>query len=209
MSAAELAYRWKITPSRVHQLVKEGVLSKVARGKFDLDECTWAYLEFLRAQVQGGHTRSDLDQAKLEKEQLEVRRRQIEVAKAEGELIGIDDHRVVVGKIADAFRAALLSVPGSWGPLVVGITSPAEGTEAMRTCSEELLRDMAGVADSLDLEGQASAELLPEDFPGYRALVAAGIETFVDLRALEDVRSIKGIGPKLAQRIVDHVESAA
>ena len=208
VSAAELAHRWNLTPSRIHQLVKEDVLPKISRGKFDLDECTWAYLDFLRAQIQGRFTENDLDQARLEKEQLEVRRRQIEVAKAEGELIAIADHRTVVGKVADAFRAALLSVPGSWGPQVVGIPTPAEGTEAMRVCSEGLLRDMASVADALELEGEVAADPLPEDFPGYRALVAAGVETFAQLRALGDVTRIKGIGPKLAKRIVDEMEPA-
>ena len=209
VSAAELAYRWQLTESRIHQLVKERVLPKIARGKFDPDECTWAYLGYLRAQIKGRFTENELDRAKLEKEQLEVRRRRIEVAKAEGELIAIADHRTVVGKVADAFRAALLSVPGSWGPQVVGIPTPAEGTEAMRVCSEGLLRDMASVADALELEGEAAADPLPEDFPGYRVLVAAGVETFAQLRALEDVTRIKGIGPKLAKRIVDEMEPAA
>ncbi len=177
------------------------------RGRiYDLEEVVPWYIREVRKQI--SHEESDLDRARLEKERLEVRRRQLEVAKAEGELIDIGDHRTVVGKIADAFRAALLSVPGSWGPRMVGITSPAEGTEAMRTCSEELLRDMASVADSIELEGTV-AEPLPEDFPGYRALVAAGIHTFIDLGALDDVTQVRGIGPKLAKRIVDQVEPAA
>ena len=45
------------------------------------------------------------------------------------------------------------------------------------------------------------ADRLPPEFPGLRALTAAGIETFSDLRSLEDVSEIKGIGPKLARRI--------
>ena len=199
-----------LTTRQIRNLDEVGLPSRPAkngRGRlYDLIEVVPWYIRQVRTQNRAEE--SELDQTKLEKEQLEVRRRQIEVAKAEGELIGIGDHRSVVGKIADAFRAALLSVPGSWGPRVVGITSPVEGTEAMRTCSEELLRDMAGVADSIELEGRV-AEPLPENFPGHRALVAAGIETFVDLRALEDVTQVKGIGPKLARRIVDQLESAA
>ena len=196
-----------MTPRRIQQLASEGIFPKASRGRYPVMECVQAHADILRAEAARSGS-SDLGQARLEKERLEIRRRQIEVAKAEGELIALADHRTVVGKVADAFRAALLSIPGSWGPQVVGISTPAEGTEAMRVCSEGLLRDMASVADSLELEGKVAADPLPEDFPGYRALVAAGVETFAQLRALGDVTRIKGIGPKLAKRIVDEMEPA-
>ena len=199
-----------LTTRQIRNLDEAGIPSRPAENGrtriYDLTEVVPWYIREIRKQNRSEE--SELDQAKLEKQKLEVRRRQIEVAKAEGALIDIGDHRTVVGKIADAFRAALLSVPGSWGPRVVGIASPVEGTEAMRTCSEELLRDMAGVADSIELEGSVP-EPLPEDFPGYRALVAAGVQTFVDLGALEDVTQVRGIGPKLAKRIGAHLEFAA
>ena len=45
---------------------------------------------------------------------------------------------------------------------------------------------------------------LPEDFPGRAALQAAGYTTLEALRGLtqEELAAIKGIGPKLAQRIL-------
>ena len=208
-TANQVAELLELTPRRVQQLATEGVFPKLNRGRYPLVACLRAYIRYWQDRAEGRFTENDLDQARLEKEQLEVRRRRIEVAKAEGELIAIADHRTVVGKVADAFRAALLSIPGSWGPQIVGIPTPAEGTEAMRVCSEGLLRDMASVADSLELEGEAAADPLPEDFPGYRALAAAGILTFVDLRELEDVARVRGIGPKLAKRIVDEMEPTA
>ena len=118
-----------------------------------------------------------------------------------GLVVNLDDHRSVLAKVLDATRAALLAIPGSWGPRVVGIMSPAEATETMVVCSEELLRDLAAVADELEAAGLAPADRLPPEFPGLRALTAAGIETFSDVRSLEDVSEIKGIGPKLARRI--------
>ena len=200
-----------LTTRQIRNLDEAGIPSRPAgdgRGRvYDLVEVVPWYIREVRRQSRTNE--SDLDRAKLEQAELEVRRRRIEVAKAEGELIAIADHRTVVGKVADAFRAALLSVPGSWGPQIVGIPTPAEGTEAMRVCSEGLLRDMASVADALELEGEAAADPLPEDFPGYRALVAAGVETFAQLRALGEVTRIKGIGPKLAKRIVDEMEPTA
>ena len=56
---------------------------------------------------------------------------------------------------------------------------------------------------------QGSATSLPEDFPGYNALLAAGYTTLESLRGLSeaDLIAIKGIGPKLAQQILQALES--
>jgi len=50
---------------------------------------------------------------------------------------------------------------------------------------------------------------LPEDFPGRSALLAAGYATLESLRGLSeaDLVAIKGIGPKLAQQILQALES--
>ena len=157
-------------------------------------ECVQAHADILRAEAARSGP-SDLGQARLEKERLEIRRRRIEVAKAEGLVVNLDDHRSVLAKVLDATRAALLAIPGSWGPRVVGIMSPAEATETMVVCSEELLRDLAAVADELEAAGLAPADRLPPEFPGLRALTAAGIETFSDLRSLEDEARSKGSVP--------------
>ena len=189
-----------MTPRRIQQLASEGIFPKASRGRYPVIECVQAHADILRAEAARSGP-SDLGQARLEKERLEIRRRRIEVAKAEGLVVNLDDHRSVLAKVLDATRAALLAIPGSWGPRVVGIMSPAEATETMVVCSEELLRDLAAVADELEAAGLAPADRLPPEFPGLRALTAAGIETFSDLRSLEDVSEIKGIGPKLARRI--------
>ena len=82
-------------------------------------------------------------EARARHEATKARMAELELMVREGELINVADHRASLARIMDAFRAALLSIPGSWGPRIVGIGSPAEGTEAMRVCSEELLRDLA------------------------------------------------------------------
>jgi len=56
---------------------------------------------------------------------------------------------------------------------------------------------------------QESATPLPEDFPGRGALLAAGYTTLESLRGLSaaDLITIRGIGPKLAQQILQALES--
>ena len=206
VNQSELATILRVTTRQVRDL---DIPSRLAGRKgrlYDLSEVVPLLLQ--RERERAKRKPRELLEAQIAKERLEVRRRQLEVAKAEGELITIDDHETVVGKIADAFRAAVLAIPGSWGPRLVGIKSPAEGTELMRQCGHELLRDMVRFADDLELRG-GEPELIPGDFPGHRALLAAGIETMHALRALEDVTAITGIGPKLSARIRERLGSAA
>ena len=206
VSAAELAYRWQLTESRIHQLVKERVLPKIARGKFDPDECTWAYLGYLRAQIKGRFTENELDRAKLEKEQLEVRRRRIELARAQGDLIWVEDHLTILGKFVAGVRSKLLGFPGPWGPRIVGIASPAQGTEAMRTLVEEALTDLGRIAE--EVEELEIDEGIPDDFPGFKHLAAAHVTSFRQLLAIEDLTMISGIGKVTASRIQEQLPPA-
>jgi predicted flap endonuclease-1-like 5' DNA nuclease len=56
---------------------------------------------------------------------------------------------------------------------------------------------------------QESATPIPEDFPGRGALLAAGYATLEDLRSLSeaDLIAIRGIGPKLAQQILEALQA--
>ena len=203
VSAAELAYRLKLTTARIHQLVHEKILVKIARGKFAEDECVWAYIEYLRDLAAGRFTENELDQARLEKEQLEVRRRQIDIAKAEAELIPMDDHLTILGTFVTRVRAKLLGFPGPWGPRIVGITSPAQGTEAMRTLVEEALTDLRRVAD--EIEELENEDAIPDGFPGSKHLAAAHVKSLRELAAIEDLTTIPGIGQATARRIQERL----
>jgi predicted flap endonuclease-1-like 5' DNA nuclease len=56
---------------------------------------------------------------------------------------------------------------------------------------------------------QESATPFPENFPGRSALLAAGYTTLESLHGLSlaDLIAIKGIGPKLAQQILQALEA--
>lgn len=49
---------------------------------------------------------------------------------------------------------------------------------------------------------------LPEDFPGYKVLIENGYTSFGEIRKIgtvEQLRELKGIGQKLAESIVEHL----
>lgn len=50
-------------------------------------------------------------------------------------------------------------------------------------------------------EAAIEASEFPEDFPGRAPLIAAGITTFAQLEAVEDLTAVSGIGKATAERI--------
>lgn len=200
-----------LTTRQIRNLDEDGMPSTVISSGERIYDLTVTVPWYLARKLEHARNDSDeLDQAKLERAQLDVRLRQIDVAKAEGSAIDIEHHDEVVEELVRAFRLSVLALPGTWGPRIVGITDPAQGTEAMRRCADDLLRAMQSKAGDLELEAaRETATPLPEDFPGYRALSAVGVKTFDDLRMLGDPRSVKGIGPKTASQIAETLESAA
>lgn len=77
-------------------------------------------------------------------------------------------------------------------PAAAGVEEPAP----------EEAEEEPGAADEEEAPAEpAGAAPLPEDFPGHRPFTEAGIETVEEVRALDDVKEIKGIGPKTAEKI--------
>jgi len=63
------------------------------------------------------------------------------------------------------------------------------------------------VAEEPEESEKLAIDSLPDDFPGYGALQEAGISTYTQLRAEENVTDIKGIGPSTAAKIAEALEN--
>lgn len=206
VSQAQLAWLLGVSPKTVQQWDAEG-LAEAARLGMDGRSARYdprralAWRDEREEELRRKQSQvSALDQAKLEQAQLEVRRRQIEVARAEGQVIDKVDSDAIVSRLVEVFLTAALALP-AWGPRITGLVSAAEGTEAMKAISEDLISEVRSFAEELEVEGLGLDEEIPPEFPGYRALAAFGIKTLTELRALQDPQEVKGIGPKLAEQI--------
>jgi len=203
VTAETLAKLFELTERRVQQLASDGIIPRAGRGAYPLMDSVRGYLRYLKERAEGRSAGNDLDAAKLARLELDVRLAQVELAKAEGEVIPVADHLEVLGRIVDGFRTKLVSLEGSWGPRVVGITSPAEGAAVVGAMVREAIEDLRSIADDLELHDPERP--LPEDFPGYRHLAAAGVMTYAELQRLDDVTELRGIGPRTRERIEELV----
>jgi UDP-N-acetylglucosamine transferase subunit ALG13 len=118
-----------LTPQRITQLVKEGVLPRVARGEYEVVACLRAYVRYLqravaqKAQMTDDGTivttagqRSALLAVQLEREQLEL-------AKEKGLVMAVTDHYQVLAHLIVETKARVMAVGARVAGLLVGETS--------------------------------------------------------------------------------------
>ena len=107
-----------INPSdrRIQQLVKEGVLERHEKGRYPFLSNVRAYVIYLQARADGGGTVIDLEDARKRKLGAEARLAEIELKKAEEQIISVDSHAEVIGKIGDLVRGRLTAIPSKTAP---------------------------------------------------------------------------------------------
>ena len=201
-TAQQLADLLEITPRRVQQLAKEGVFPKLDRGRYPLVECVRAFVKYWKDRADGRFADNELDAARLQREHLDIRKRAVEVAKAEGSVVAAEDHDEVIWKLLASIRSVVLALPGSWGSRVVGIETPVEGLLLMTKLADEIVEGVASCAEIFEIiDDSADPKPIPDDFPSAKHLRAAGIDTMEQLQALEDLTTVKGIGDRRAEEI--------
>ena len=82
-SATQLATALKLTPPRISQLCKSGVLPQPVQGKHDPFVAVPAYISFISQRLAGG----DLKGARIAKYAVETALRELELKQKSGEVI--------------------------------------------------------------------------------------------------------------------------
>ena len=149
VSASALAEHLGCVRSYLDKLVEQGVITKLADGRFDQDACRMAYLKHLReARKLSPRGAADvaLQQAKAELVQLRV-------AERKGALIPGVEHEARVEAIAGVILSALSSMPAQCAP--VGDLPARRRLERWVTdVRMAIAKTMNGIADA---EGEPEA----------------------------------------------------
>jgi phage terminase Nu1 subunit (DNA packaging protein) len=151
-SQAEVAEHLFLNQASVSDLVRRGVLAKVARGAYDLVACRKAYILHIREQAAGraavtaedGEELLDLVQqrARLAKEQADKTAMENAARRAET-ITRTDFVRATQGVIVQA-RAKLLSIPSKLAAVLAGIDTPRAVQDRLTTAIHEALAELAG-----------------------------------------------------------------
>jgi phage terminase Nu1 subunit (DNA packaging protein) len=142
----QIAEKLNLTPSRIQQLVQEG-LPKKLRGKYDVDECTGFYIRYLQALVEkkvivdaGGEALASERESRLRLLRADAELREIELARERGQLVSIVDVEKEMIEMILTTKARVLAIAARVAPELVG-----ENTRLMiqakidRECREALM----------------------------------------------------------------------
>lgn len=105
-----IARLFNLTPRRVQQLAKDGIIPKAARGEYALAPAVQGYVSFLqeRAENPGSDSKISLNAERARKTKAEADIAELEAAKRKGELIAADEVSEAWQVIMAEVRANLL-----------------------------------------------------------------------------------------------------
>jgi len=142
----EVAEHLDLSTTRIHGLVKAGILPKSGRAAYDLTDCRIAYIRYIREIAAGRGSKDgavDLvaERARLTKAQAEKVER--ENAVAEGKFLEVAVFHLMVTAAFMRVRSKLLALPSKMAPLVAPEMTPAEAQAKLRDAVHAALDELA------------------------------------------------------------------
>ena len=108
-----------LTPRRIQQLVREGVLPRSERGRYELVPVVQAYVGYLKDRTIGTEVNViSLDEARQRKLAAKAELAEILLREKTNELVSLDLVRMVWEELISTSRARLLSLPAKIAPVV-------------------------------------------------------------------------------------------
>lgn len=144
----KVAQALNITPSRVHQLVKEG-LPKEGRGQFDPVKCLLWYVRYLQAALEkkavptldGGFVGEREERVRLLRADADLR--EIELARERSQLVAFTDVEAWVTDLILTTKARVLAMAPRLAPALVGETSRVMIQAKIEKAAKEALAYLA------------------------------------------------------------------
>jgi phage terminase Nu1 subunit (DNA packaging protein) len=125
----QIAEKLNLTPSRIQQLVQEG-LPKKLRGKYDIDECTGFYIRYLQALVEkkavmdeGGKVFATERAERLRLLSADADLTEMKLARERSQLVSIEDVEKEMSDLVLTTKARVLAVAPRVAPDLVGENS--------------------------------------------------------------------------------------
>jgi phage terminase Nu1 subunit (DNA packaging protein) len=154
----QLAQFLNLTPSRIQQLVQEG-LPKKLRGKYDQDVCVGWYIRYLQNLVatkavvgEGGAVLANERQERLRLLSADADLTEIKVARERGQLVLIDEVEKEMADLILTTKARVLAVAPRVAPELVGETSRVMVQAKIEKALKEALVQLERVEVRIDAD---------------------------------------------------------
>lgn len=135
-----------LTPQRVNQLVREGIIPKHERGRYELVPVVRAYIQYLRM----GNLKKDLPEDDYTTHRMRLTRAkadimEMEKAQMEERLIPADDIEVAWLEATANMRAKILSLPTKASPEIFAAESLSEVKAVLKEHIFEALSELENI----------------------------------------------------------------
>lgn len=127
VNTAAIAKMFNLTERRVRQLVEEGVINRVAHGRFNLVDTVSKYVTFLKLSAEGMDENDVTESLEYEKwlhEKAKREKAEIELALLKNEVHRAEDVEKVLNHMLTAFRSKLLGLPTKLANRLINISDP-------------------------------------------------------------------------------------
>lgn len=158
VGTSQLALILGLTDSRIRQLERSGIITKVGRGRYDLASAVQGYCAYLKESVekQEGLSEKDLlDRTRRKKLELEIQIMQ-------GELHRAEDVKRVMNQMLGAFRARCLGIPHKLAPQLLNKNELSVIQAAIKKEIHETLSELSDY-DPRVFYAQSKDKLVLED----------------------------------------------
>ena len=133
-----------LTPRRVRQLVKEGVLPAGDKGLYEVKPMVVAYIRYLRRDsVADEKAPGSVGEAELRLKQARARQAELETEELEGKLIRVEAAEKAFVDMVSVARARLLALPSKLAPQLENETSAIKCQHLVETAIHDALATLA------------------------------------------------------------------
>jgi phage terminase Nu1 subunit (DNA packaging protein) len=126
-SLEQVAHVLNLTPRWVNRLVKEQGMPRHSRGEYDLVACVHWYIAFLEKRIEDAQKGTE-DEATARRRLISAnaRLRELQLAKARGEMVDSDSVMSLIDEMVTVTKAKLLTVPSKVAVQILACRTPGE-----------------------------------------------------------------------------------
>lgn len=148
VSSTVLANLFGVSTRRIRQFENEGIIQKVARGKYSLQENIKSYITYIQAtsnlkndEKTDEEVNYDVEHALLEKRKRE--KIELELAEMRGEMHKSEDVERVMNDMLSNFRSKLLALPSRLAPQLVTLTTISDFQDILQREVLDILHELS------------------------------------------------------------------
>ncbi len=133
-----------VTPRRIQQLAKEGVLRKDIRGRYPLVVNVQSYIRYLQEESrQGASGSSEMKNSKTRHAAAKADQEEMKTQQMKGELIGVQEVIEAWANIFTLFKSRMRAIPSDIAPTVRLAKTDGQAQELIRRLVDEALQELS------------------------------------------------------------------